>query len=70
MQTYAHPETLVSTAWTAEHATDPGVRVAEVDVDTKAYQKATSPARSAGPGTRSCATPFAATFCPSHSLKS
>ena len=39
MQTYAHPETLVSTAWTAEHATDPGVRVVEVDVDTKAYQE-------------------------------
>jgi len=39
MQTYAHPETLVSTAWTAEHATDPGIRVVEVDVDTKAYQE-------------------------------
>jgi thiosulfate/3-mercaptopyruvate sulfurtransferase len=39
MQNYAHPETLVSTAWTAEHATDPGVRVVEVDVDTKAYQE-------------------------------
>src|ERR1700722_10047774 len=39
MQTYAHPETLVSTAWLAEHASDPGVRIAEVDVDTKAYQE-------------------------------
>ena len=39
MQTYAHPETLVSTEWTAEHAKDPGVRVVEVDVDTKAYQE-------------------------------
>jgi thiosulfate/3-mercaptopyruvate sulfurtransferase len=39
MQTYAHPETLVSTAWTAEHATDLGIRVVEVDVDTKAYQE-------------------------------
>jgi thiosulfate/3-mercaptopyruvate sulfurtransferase len=39
MQTYAHPETLVSTAWTAEHATDPTVRIVEVDVDTKAYQE-------------------------------
>jgi thiosulfate/3-mercaptopyruvate sulfurtransferase len=39
MQTYAHPETLVSTAWTAEHATDSGIRVVEVDVDTKAYQE-------------------------------
>jgi thiosulfate/3-mercaptopyruvate sulfurtransferase len=29
----------VSTAWTAEHATDPGIRVVEVDVDTKAYQE-------------------------------
>jgi len=39
MQSYAHPETLVSTAWTAEHSADPGVRVVEVDVDTKAYQE-------------------------------
>jgi thiosulfate/3-mercaptopyruvate sulfurtransferase len=39
MQTYAHPETLVSTAWTAEHATDPEVRIVEVDVDTKAYDE-------------------------------
>ena len=39
MQTYVHPETLVSTAWTAEHATDPTVRIVEVDVDTKAYQE-------------------------------
>jgi len=29
----------VSTAWTAEHATDPTVRIVEVDVDTKAYQE-------------------------------
>jgi len=37
MATYAHPETLVSTDWTAAHANDPNVRVVEVDVDTKAY---------------------------------
>jgi thiosulfate/3-mercaptopyruvate sulfurtransferase len=35
---YAHPETLVSTDWVAEHATDPNVRVIEVDVDTTAYE--------------------------------
>jgi thiosulfate/3-mercaptopyruvate sulfurtransferase len=39
MADYAHPETLVSTAWVAEHANDPKVRVAEVDVDTKAYDE-------------------------------
>ena len=39
MQTYAHPEALVSTDWIAEHATDPEVRVVEVDVDTKAYDE-------------------------------
>src|SRR5258708_8656227 len=37
--TYAHPETLVTTAWVVEHATDPKVRVVEVDVDTKAYDE-------------------------------
>jgi len=39
MANYAHPETLVSTDWAAQHATDPKVRVVEVDVDTKAYDE-------------------------------
>ncbi len=39
MAEYAHPETLVSTQWVADHANDPKVRVAEVDVDTKAYDE-------------------------------
>ncbi len=36
---YAHPEALVETDWLAAHATDPGVRVFEVDVDTSAYEQ-------------------------------
>ena len=39
MADYAHPEVLVSTAWVAEHRNDPNVRVAEIDVDTKAYDE-------------------------------
>jgi thiosulfate/3-mercaptopyruvate sulfurtransferase len=39
MSGYAHPETLVETDWLAEHATDPSVRVFEVDVDTTAYEQ-------------------------------
>ena len=39
MATYAHPETLVDTAWVTEHAHDPDVRVVEVDVDTSAYEQ-------------------------------
>jgi thiosulfate/3-mercaptopyruvate sulfurtransferase len=39
MADYAHPESLVSTDWVAQHANDPNVRVAEVDVDTKAYDE-------------------------------
>jgi thiosulfate/3-mercaptopyruvate sulfurtransferase len=39
MTDYAHPEVLVSTDWVATHAKDPNVRVAEVDVDTKAYDE-------------------------------
>ena len=39
MAEYAHPEALVSTQWVADHANDPKVRVAEVDVDTKAYNE-------------------------------
>src|SRR5690348_10890332 len=39
MPSYAHPEVLVDTAWVAEHANDPKVRVAEVDYDPAAnYQ--------------------------------
>jgi thiosulfate/3-mercaptopyruvate sulfurtransferase len=39
MANYAHPETLVSTDWVAQHASDPHVRVVEVDVDTRAYEE-------------------------------
>ena len=39
MANYSHPEALVSTDWVASHATDAHVRVAEVDVDTKAYDE-------------------------------
>jgi thiosulfate/3-mercaptopyruvate sulfurtransferase len=39
MANYAHPETLVSTDWVAQHASDPNVRIVEVDVDTKAYDE-------------------------------
>jgi len=36
---YAHPEVLVTTAWVAEHLSDPNLRVVEVDVDTAAYDE-------------------------------
>ncbi len=39
MADYAHPEALVDTAWLAQHAKDPNVRVFEVDVDTSAYEQ-------------------------------
>jgi thiosulfate/3-mercaptopyruvate sulfurtransferase len=39
MPNYAHPETLVSTEWVAQHEKDPLVRIVEVDVDTKAYDE-------------------------------
>src|SRR5947207_5026752 len=39
MADYAHPETLVSTDWIAQHVTDPKVRIVEVDVDTKSYDE-------------------------------
>ena len=34
---YAHPEVLVDTQWVADHASDPKVKIVEVDVDTAAY---------------------------------
>jgi|SRR5579884_4037160 len=39
MAGFAHPEVLVSTDWVAQHASDPKVRIVEVDVDTKAYDE-------------------------------
>ncbi len=39
MAEYAHPESLVSTEWVAEHSGDDGVRLVEVDVDTSAYDQ-------------------------------
>jgi thiosulfate/3-mercaptopyruvate sulfurtransferase len=39
MSNYASPEVLVSTDWVAQHKTDPKVVIAEVDVDTKAYDE-------------------------------
>ncbi|MBV9265305.1 MAG: sulfurtransferase [Acidobacteriaceae bacterium] len=37
MAEYAHPEVLVDTQWLAGKLSDPSVRIAEVDVDTAAY---------------------------------
>jgi thiosulfate/3-mercaptopyruvate sulfurtransferase len=39
MAQYAHPEMLVETSWVAEHGKDDGIRLAEVDVDTTAYDQ-------------------------------
>ena len=39
MAEYAHPESLVSTEWVAEHGGDANVRLVEVAVDTAAYEQ-------------------------------
>ena len=39
MAEYAHPNSLVSTEWVAEHGSDANVRLVEVDVDTSAYEQ-------------------------------
>jgi len=39
MSSCAHPEALVETAWVAEHASDPNVRVFAVDADTAAWEQ-------------------------------
>ena len=39
MAGYAHPESLVSTEWVAEHGGGANVRLVEVDVDTSAYEQ-------------------------------
>jgi len=37
MANYAHPEVLVTSDWVEENRTKPGIKLVEVDVDTKAY---------------------------------
>jgi thiosulfate/3-mercaptopyruvate sulfurtransferase len=44
---YARPDTIVSTAWVADHQHDPNVRIVEVDVDTSAYQQGHVPGATA-----------------------
>jgi thiosulfate/3-mercaptopyruvate sulfurtransferase len=39
LMAYTIPDVLVATDWVAQHATDAGVRVVEVDVDTAAYDQ-------------------------------
>jgi thiosulfate/3-mercaptopyruvate sulfurtransferase len=39
MANYANPEVLVSTDWADQHKSDPNVLIAEVDVDTAAYNE-------------------------------
>ena len=39
MSQYTHPETLVDTAWVAEHADDPNVRIVESDEDVLLYDR-------------------------------
>jgi thiosulfate/3-mercaptopyruvate sulfurtransferase len=39
MADYANPQVLVTTEWVAQHAKDPGLVLAEVDVDTSAYDQ-------------------------------
>ena len=43
MANYAHPESLVTTDWVAQHQNDPKVRIVEVDVDTKSYDESHIP---------------------------
>src|SRR5438128_4060771 len=44
MATHVMTQMLVTTDWAAQHATDAGVRVVEVDVDTAAYDEGHVPA--------------------------
>src|SRR5262249_18700055 len=38
MARYAHPETLVDTDWVKANMGKPGIKLVEIDVDTKAYE--------------------------------
>ncbi len=38
MMTYSTPEVLVETDWVKQHLGNPGIKLVEIDVDTKAYE--------------------------------
>src|SRR5207247_6599283 len=38
MAKYAHPEVLVTTDWVKDNLDKPGIKLVEIDVDTKAYE--------------------------------
>ena len=38
MSDYVHPDVLVSTDWVKENLGKPGIKLVEIDVDTKAYE--------------------------------
>ena len=57
MANYAHPELLVTTDWVAQHASEPNVRVVEVDVDTNAYNEGHIPGAIAWSWTTQLADP-------------
>jgi len=38
MANYAHPEVLVTTDWVKDNLDKPGIKLVEIDVDTKAYE--------------------------------
>src|SRR5262245_58260637 len=38
MAKYAHPEVLVTTDWVKENLDKPGIKLDDIDVDTKAYE--------------------------------
>ena len=49
-------DVLVETDWVAEHLNDDSIRIVEVDENPALYAEATSPARSASTGSRTCRT--------------
>jgi thiosulfate/3-mercaptopyruvate sulfurtransferase len=66
---YAHPETLVSTEWVEAHAADENVRVAEVDVDTRAYDEGHVPGAIAWAWTTQLSDPVRRDILPKHQFE-
>ena len=69
MTDYAHPETLVSTEWVEAHAADENVRVAEVDVDTRAYDEGHVPGAIAWAWTTQLSDPVRRDILPKHQFE-
>src|ERR1700682_6314914 len=70
MSTHTLADVLVNTGWVAQHATDVGIRIVEVDVDTTAYDQGHVPGAAGCNGTTELCDTVVRDIAPKKQLES